>query len=122
MGLILFHPELAYRDCQHCLKYLYEEETGKLREFGGEPVERIKPAPCRTGDCPKGTPENPKTLSDKNLQAYQHWKECKAVGQFPDDAIVRKNASMIQELVDQAKEHRQMQMMSIMLLGKGGGS
>lgn len=118
MGLILFHPEVAYRDCQHCLKYLYDEQTGKQREFHEEPVERILPAPCRSGKCPKGTPENPKTLSPKNKKVYQHWKECKAVGQFPDDEIVRKNAAIIQELVDQAKEYKQMEFMSMMLMGK----
>lgn len=121
MELILFHPEVAFRNCQHCLKYLYDEETGKVRTFSSREdlVERLPsvPAPCRTSKgCPKGTPENPKKLSLKNLKAYQHWKECKAVGQFPDDDIVRRNAALIQEIVDMSNEHKQMQMMSLYML------
>lgn len=34
-------------------------------------------------------------LTDKNVQAYQHYLECRAVGQFPDDPVVRRNAAVI---------------------------
>ena len=77
------------------------------------------PAPCcnpkHPKGCPKGTADKPKVLSVKNRKAYQHWKECKAVGQFPEDDIVRQNAAMIQEIVENVAEHKQMQMMSIMM-------
>ncbi len=115
----MFHPKVAYRDCEHCLKYVYNEETGIAREYRkGEFTLRLPtvPAPCRTDKgCPKGTAENQKVLSKKNARAYQHWKECKAVGQFPDDRIVRQNAVIIQELTDIAKEHRQVQMINAMM-------
>ncbi len=116
----MFHPDVAFRDCQHCLKYIYDEKTGEAREHRGDFVERLPtvPAPCRREGCPKGTPENPKVLSNKNMLAYQHWKECKAVGQFPDDPIVRQNAAIIQEIHDQSKELKQIQMMGMMLTGK----
>ncbi|QDU06832.1 hypothetical protein [Gimesia aquarii] len=116
----MFHPTVAYRNCEHCLKYIYDEKTGKPRERHGEYFERLPtvPAPCRRGGCPKGTPENPKVLSPKNMQAYQHWKECKAVGQFPDDEIVKRNAAMIQEIHDQSKELKQIQMLGLMMTGK----
>lgn len=123
MGLILLHPEVAYRSCEHCLKYIYDDESGELQKFRGEPVERVVPAPCRNSKhpkgCPKGTPENPKTLSLKNQKAYVHWKECKATGNFPDDDTVRQNAAIIQDLVDSANEHKQYQLMSMMMAGKG---
>lgn len=48
--------------------------------------------------CPKGTPENQKGLSDQNLQALRHYQECKAVGSFPDDPIVRRNARIISQM------------------------
>lgn len=125
VGLMLFHPDLYFRDCQHCLKYVYDEEgdnAGQLSLFRGEPVERVVPAPCcnrkHPKGCLKGTAENPKVLTPKNQKVYQHWKECKAVGQFPEDDIVKKHAALIQDIVDQANEHKQMQMMSIMMLGK----
>ncbi|MCH9775894.1 MAG: hypothetical protein K0U90_05610 [Planctomycetes bacterium] len=103
--MALFHSEVAFRDCQHCQKYLYDEEAGKVREHNEQLTELILPPPCRSGKCAKGTPDNPKTLSLKNQQTYQHWKECKAVGQFPNDDIVRKHAAVIQELVDQSQEY-----------------
>ena len=56
--------------------------------------------PC--GWCPKVAPGDPPTpasaqdLSEKNRLAYLHHLECKAVGQFPADAIVRRNAALIE--------------------------
>ncbi|QDU53542.1 hypothetical protein Pan110_59340 [Gimesia panareensis] len=128
MGLLLLHPDLYFRDCQHCLKYIYDEETGELQKFHGEPCKRVVPAPCCNpkhpkfpGSCPKRTAEKPKVLSSKNAKTYQHWKECKAVGQFPDDDIVRQNAAIIQEIVDSVAEHKQLEMMSMMMMGKTMG-
>ncbi|WP_144979981.1 hypothetical protein [Gimesia aquarii] len=110
----MFHPAVAFRDCNHCLKYIYDEKTGKPRERHGEYFERLQtvPAPCQRGGCPKGTPENPKVLNCKNLLAYQHWKECKAVNQFPDDSIVRQNAAIIQEIHDLAADRKQAMLFS----------
>lgn len=112
----MFHPMLALRDCNHCLGHLYDETTGNPKQYNGELVERLPtvPAPCRRGGCPKGTPENPKVLSPKNMMAYQHWKECKAVGQFPDDAVVRQNAAIIQEIHNLADQDRQVRLMAAM--------
>jgi hypothetical protein len=45
--------------------------------------------------CPKGTPENPKNLTEKNWQAYMFNEECVATGIFPDDPVVRHNAAVI---------------------------
>lgn len=74
---------------------------------GKQPVKR--PAgtlpPCRTREngCPKGTPEEPKSLSDRNWKAWMHYLECRAVGHFPNDAIVRKNAATIRAATDAAE-------------------
>lgn len=60
------------------------------------------PPPCRTNQgCPKGTPENSKELSNKNRLAYDHYLQCKAIGKFPDDAIVYRNAGIIRRIEDQ---------------------
>ncbi|QDT94359.1 hypothetical protein [Gimesia algae] len=119
----MLHPEVAFRSCEHCLKYIYSEDTGELQTFRGEPVERVLPAPCHNPKhpkgCPKGTPENPKTLSLKNQKAYQHWRECKATGNFPDDDIVRHNAAILQDMADSAAEQKQFQLFSMMMTGKG---
>ncbi len=59
--------------------------------------------------CPKGTPENPKSLSPKNEQAYQHYRECRAVGVWGDDPIVRQNAAVIRSLEDMRKRRDEME-------------
>lgn len=106
--LELLHPAVAFRDCQLCQKYKYNEETGILATWGpdNEPLPRGpkgKP-PCRTASgCPKGTPENPLSLSPKNQQAVWHNLQCEAVGCFPDDGLVRRNAALILDARRQAE-------------------
>lgn len=103
MLLELLHPKVASRDCSHCLLYLYDEETGEpIRSRKKDGSLRLRdsscPAPCRTSKgCPKGTPENSLALNSANREAWEHWKECKAVGSFPDDPIVRQNAAIIED-------------------------
>ena len=44
-----------------------------------------------------------------NQQAYHHYLECKAVGRFPEDAIVTRNAGLIrqaEEIADRARQRR----------------
>lgn len=85
--------------------YQYEHQLGKVRRNrDGSLMLRPKGTrpPCRYGfgQCHKGTPEDQKGLSKKNLLAYQHYIECKATGDFPKDAIVRKNAGIIRIIED----------------------
>lgn len=87
---------------------------GDVRRLGnGEPVKRIKgqPTPCRT--CPKipaGEPKCPAfavELTTRTIEAILHYRECKAVGQFPNDQIVRQNAAVIAQIDEDVKEERQ---------------
>jgi hypothetical protein len=72
-------------------------------------------APCRTQrGCPKGTPEKPNSLWPENEQCYQHYQECKAVGSFPDDPIVRRNAAEIRRLEEADERVRQSEFYSFM--------
>lgn len=108
MTLLKFHPEVANRECKHCQDFLYDEETGKLqlnKKFNPpQPIARpltVLP-PCRTSTgCPKGTPENNCELTEKNWLAYVHYLQCKAVGDFPKDAIVYRNAVIIRSVEDE---------------------
>lgn len=113
---------MATRDCGHCLQFLYNEETGAVElNRKGEPTKRHFgcPPPCRTHrGCPKGTPEEPKGLSAKNQQAYLFHKECEAVGQFPDDPIVRQNARIIKAIEDMVAEAKRRE---LILLGVYNG-
>lgn len=105
------HPEVASRDCNLCQKFLFDEDTGRMitRPSTGEPMRRPpNTAPCRirNGRCPKGTPEQSRELSSQNDQAYAHYLECRAVGQWPGDAIVRQNAAIIRAIEDRITEER----------------
>lgn len=109
VALELYHPRIAARDCGHCQKFHYDEETGEPvrdeRATGalgeGGMWYRRSPAPCRLErGCPKGTPEDPLSLSQKNRRAYEHYQECKATGNFPEDAIVARNAGIIRRIED----------------------
>jgi len=102
--LILSHPAVASRDCGDCQRYLYDHASGqRLSDRQGQPIARPAGtfAPCRyrtpgIEPCAKGSPEAGRELSARNRQAYLHYLECRSVGQFPDDAIVRRNAALIQ--------------------------
>lgn len=110
-GVILqtLNPRIAKRSCTDCKKYWFDEDTGKIIERNGLPV--LRPVGsvtlCETNEgCPKGTPENPKGLSEKNQAAFRHFQECDAVGGFPDDPIVRHNARIIRRALKHAESQR----------------
>ena len=105
--LVLTAPRVAFRNCEHCQMYVYDENTGRpfqnppssgrliLRPRGSDP-------PCRIPGvgCAKGTPENQKGLSEANRSAWRYDRECRATGIFPDDPIVRRNAAIIRHAED----------------------
>ena len=112
MGVMLLmqHPQVATRDCKFCQEVLHDETTGKPVQRAGHLVQRHAgcPPPCRMHKgCPKGTPEKPKSLSERNMMTYQHYLECRAVGIFPDDPIVRRNAQIIRMAEDEVERSRQ---------------
>lgn len=81
---------------------------------GGQKCERIKGQipPCRwCPKIPKGAepiPSNAVELSSRNWTAYQHYLECKAVGATDAerrDPIVRRNAMLIEQIVDANKRN-----------------
>lgn len=118
MRLVLLHAGIATRSCGDCQRYLYydrgSDDFGSRVERGGLPVLRPKnvKTPCQwcpkipPGESPK--PENAIELSEKNIAAVVHYRECKAVGEFPDDAIVRRNAALIRGAEEVAERVHQM--------------
>lgn len=93
------HTAYARRDCTSCLKWWYDEDTGEIVESRGEPQLRpLYALPmCRTVGCPKGTPEDPATLTPRGWMAYRHFLDCDATNSFPDDPIVKRNARFIRK-------------------------
>jgi len=105
--LVLLHPDVAVRSCLDCRTYQYADTPDKFAAAPitrqGLPVLRPKgtPTPCswcakQPADVPahERTPDTAVELSPANWRAYQHYLECRAVGQFPDDPIVRRNAAL----------------------------
>lgn len=96
--LLVEHPEMQNVNCDDCRKWQMDPLTGKISVRGGKPLERLPEDVllCDTArGCPKGTWKKPFDLSIKNQLAFNHYLECRAIGQFPDDAIVRRNAAII---------------------------
>lgn len=124
------NPGIAYRDCSHCLQFMYDEDTGEvIKNKAGEPVKRprgnLPPCRIRGIGCDKGTPEEQRQLTDKNRMAYWHYLQCRAVNQFPDDAIVRRNAAVIREVLESLERERwaefRVSMLKMVTAGAGIG-
>ncbi len=78
-------------------------------EFRGNAVQRPPGAlpNCQNGKgCPKGTPEEPVSLHPRNQQAYVHYRQCRATGEFPDDPIVKEHARLIRDVEDHVEQLR----------------
>ena len=114
---MLLHPAVARRDCKDCQDWMYDDEPVKGRwglkvERGGGHIRRLKgmEPPCRW--CPKipagvvQIPRNAVELSERNAAAYMHYRRCKAVGRFPVDPIVERNAALILAIEEEVAAER----------------
>lgn len=107
MSLILAHPEVARVSCADCQAWAYNDDWTRTKRLGRDvPRPPGSPTPC--GTCPKipasapeRTPEHAIELTTQNWQAYRHYLECRAVGQFPDDPIVRRTARVVRGVYDE---------------------
>jgi hypothetical protein len=82
--------------------------------------------PCHT--CPKIPRDAPARtwwyavdLSPENVQVYTHYLECRAVGHFPNDPIVKLHARIIRQEEDHAADLkadiRAVRLMNLSILG-----
>lgn len=120
--LLLAHPEVSGRSCADCRQWCYQDSAERLSGkkmllANGQPMPRVvaDSMPCRI--CPKiprssvpagqqPGPHHAVELTPQNLQAYWHYLECKAVGCFPADPIVRRNAALIRLVEDDLDRER----------------
>lgn len=105
MWLLFAHPEVAGRSCHDCHTWLYDGD-GKITQRAGKPVRRPLGVITPCVNCPK-IPDgvvkdwhNAESLTEKNSAAFVHYIECRAVGRFPDDPIVARNAAVIRKVMD----------------------
>lgn len=97
MILARTHPEIAFRSCESCQAFVYDDD-GSVAQFRGEPIPRPGhlPTPCKTDvGCPKGSPDAGIALSKRNHKAVAFHRRCEAVGRWPADPIVERNAAII---------------------------
>ena len=103
VSLRILHPEVANRKCEDCLFLWYYTTTGRICRRNGEPQKRPEDQllPCQIPElgCPKGSPEKSRALTEYNRLAAEQFVRWDATGQFPDDAIVRRNAVIIQKAI-----------------------
>lgn len=78
------HPEVAFRSCDDCRKWYYDEETGEPRVSvrTGERLERLKESTllCVMDKCPKGHYSKPIELSEADRQVVDLYRAAKATG------------------------------------------
>lgn len=106
MRLLLYHPEYAARPCEDCAKWMYQED-GSRKMFRGLPMLRPQGVPTPCWKCPKIPADAPVKarseaveMSEQSRAVWLHYSECRAVGQFPDDPIVRRHAGLIRRIED----------------------
>lgn len=108
------HPEVATRDCQTCLQFVFGEDGRLELDSQGHPIPRAKksPAPCRSHmGCPKGTPEEPKSLSERNQRFLREYQIAKLTGRWPDDRWFLELAARVknvEDTLDRADQERMM--------------
>jgi hypothetical protein len=133
------------RTCADCLTFQWSDDgiegIGKnsrkkyrslqaCHDAGAKPTKRVKGTMPPCFECPKvreGAPVKSyyfaDEISDQTWQTIQHFDECDAVHHFPDDSIVKKNASLIRRVRDDVKraEHKKsvIDLLSILSVGRG---
>jgi len=98
------------------------------RKFG-LPLLRPKGVVTPCNKCPKipksaphRTREYAEEMTDKNYQAFKFHRECKAVGNFPDDPLVKRHAEIIEGIVEAIKDSKLNQLIgSVSLAAAMGG-
>jgi hypothetical protein len=54
-------------------------------------------------------------MSERNHRVFRHYRECAAVGRFPDDPIVRRNAGIIRDVLEQIEQDRQQRLITALM-------
>lgn len=105
--LYIRYRHLGPDTCAQCQQFLFDPETGEFEtdDLDGSRIPRFTEAvlACQTEEgCPNGTPDAPRSLSERNFMALRHYQQCRSVGSFPDDPIVRRNASLFSQAIEKS--------------------
>ena len=88
--MIADHPQVAFRSCDDCRKYIYDDK-GEITLWRGEKALRNgAKVPCDTAKgCPKGHYDDPVELSDQNRRYYEYHSEIEIMGGIPENEQFR---------------------------------
>jgi hypothetical protein len=123
--LYLEHPLVWGRTCDDCERYVYLEDGQLMRRPARTGLPVLRPrgqlTPCPScpkihRDAPARTRVHADEMTPRNRQAFWHYRQCKAVGIFPDDPVVRRNAAVVAEVIDLVNQKRQDEL-NVLLLG-----
>lgn len=131
--LLLRHPNVAALSCTDCAQWMTNEdwtftrrrdERGKLTVL--QPRRGLR-TPCEK--CPKVPQDAPEPsaryaveLTERHHATLIHYHRCRAVGQWPDDPIVARNAAAIRrayDLVEAWRTDEMRQLLAAVLSMKG---
>lgn len=116
---MLAHPYLP--SCDDCCAWQYDPKTWKrLGDTDRDRRDPGDPTPCWC--CPKIPPgEEPcpatgraNELTDANWMAWLHYQRCRAVGKFPEDELVERNAGLIRMVEEQVARDRAGEPMTVL--------
>lgn len=145
MLLLWRHPKWASRSCEECKRWVYDDQGDKVLKtqqdpetgrFLPLPMARPPGSPLECARCPKipvseyphydprRAPEVACEMDAQCWQIYHHYQECKAVGHFPEDPLVRRHAGIIrgvEEAVAHADIRSRLDMIVALLSGGNHG-
>jgi hypothetical protein len=104
--LKILHPHVAAISCKKCSKFACNLKTGEYFTQGNLLVRRGPEGPPCLSDpkiCPKGKPGK-SDLTLQNQQVLEHYYQCDAVSEWPDDEWVRLNARILKQTIQEARE------------------
>lgn len=105
--LMALYPHFSRFSCESCRYWWVDPRSGTTARYNDQPLRRQGETLCETPQgCPAGHYTQQRRLSEKNVQAFRHYLECVAVGEFPDDPLVKHHARLIRWALDKAKVER----------------
>lgn len=118
MRLYLLHPGWSARSCYVCNRWTHDPsgpngDAGAIYERGGKRWLKDKKCATQCADCPKIPATAPEKsaryaeqFDDRTWMAFQFYRECRAVKDWPQDPIVRWAAKIIRDVEDEVEERR----------------
>jgi hypothetical protein len=122
---LLAHPEVAYRSCEDCKRWVYVDQTGKQqKDRKGHALQRVGRTPCdRCAKCADSPVKSPEAGAKRSLSAVD-WRTIQLYYEYQNepvqDAILRRHFGRIRQFLDQydRDQRRAFNSMLPMLIGR----